>query len=555
MPYSFSCLHLMKHCLFALLLALGFCPAFAARYFVAPAGDDADSGTMQRPFLTLQRAQTAAVAGDTVYARGGTYTMRTAQVAAYSGIWAYVTNLTKSGTSTNRIKYWAYPGERPVFNYTNVNPSGFRVHAFEVTGSWLHLRGLEVVGVQVNITTANTQSIGFSTNGGANNIYEQCSVHDGQAIGFYLTRGANNLFLNCDAYRNYDYTSRAGGGVNGGNVDGFGNHPNAGSVGNVYRGCRAWFNSDDGYDCISAHETTVFEHCWAFYNGYSPGFVSRGDGNGFKAGGYGSAALGGIPANVPRNTTRFCLAVRNKANGFYSNHHLQGSDWYHNAAYQNQTNFDLLNRRARNATDYLTDVPGYAHVLRNNVSYLPRAPGRDLANYDPAPGANTIDHNTFLNPGVAVAANDFLSLDTTLLRAPRQADGSLPVLPFLRLAPASDLIDAGINVGFPYSGTAPDLGPYEFAAALAAGPAAPAHQVAVYPNPAHAQVALDLPPSLRRQPVTAALIDAMDRVVRQQVLPAGPHILLLPLANVAPGLYFLRLTTDQGTLVKKLVVE
>ena len=544
----------MKCCLLALLLATSFRPAFSAQFFVAPTGNDANSGTIQRPFLTIQRAQAAVAAGDTVYVRGGIYQMRTAQVAVYSSIWAYVTNLTKSGTAGRRINYWAYPGERPVFDYTSVNPAGFRVNAFEVTGSWLHLRGLEVVGVQVNITTANTQSIGFSTNGGSNIVYEQCTVHDGQAIGFYLTRGANNLFLNCDAYRNYDYTSQAGGGVNGGNVDGFGNHPAAGSVGNVYRGCRAWFNSDDGYDCISAHEPTVFENCWAFYNGYGPGFASHGDGNGFKAGGYGNAAFAALPATIPRNTVRFCLAVRNKANGFYSNHHLQGSDWYHNTAYQNATNFDLLNRQAKTPADYLTDVPGYAHVVRNNASWLPRSVGRDLADYNLA--ACTIDHNTFLNASVTVNATDFLSLDTTLLRAPRQPDGSLPINNFARLNPASDLIDAGINVGFPYSGAAPDLGLYEVAATpLAPASAAEAWQVAVYPNPAHAQVALNLPPSLRRQPVTAALVDALDRVVRQQVLPATPDAPFLPLANVAPGLYFLRLTTDQGTLVKKLVVE
>jgi hypothetical protein len=243
--------------LFALLLALTGSPAFAARFYVAPTGDNANSGAIQQPFQTIQRAQTAVAPGDTVYVRGGTYMMQTAQVAVYTGIWAYVTALTKSGTAGRRINYWAYPGERPVFDYTGINPAGYRINAFEVTGSWLHIKGLEVVGVQVNITTANTQSICFSNNGGSNNIYEQLSMHDGQAIGFFLARGADNLILNCDAYRNYDYTSRAGGGVRGGNVDGFGNHPKAGSVGNVFRGCRAWFNSDDGYDCISAHESTV----------------------------------------------------------------------------------------------------------------------------------------------------------------------------------------------------------------------------------------------------------------------------------------------------------
>ncbi len=45
--------------------------------------------------------------------------------------------------------------------------------------------------------------------------------------------------------------------------------------------------------------------------------------------------------------------------------------------------------------------------------------------------------------------------------APRQADGSLPVLPNLRPAPGSSLIDKGTNVGLPYHGKAPDLGAFE----------------------------------------------------------------------------------------------
>ncbi len=41
---------------------------------------------------------------------------------------------------------------------------------------------------------------------------------------------------------------------------------------------------------------------------------------------------------------------------------------------------------------------------------------------------------------------------------PRQPDGSLPLLNFMRLAAGSDLIDAGTNIGLPFNGTAPDLG-------------------------------------------------------------------------------------------------
>jgi hypothetical protein len=461
--------------LLAALLGLSSLAAHGKKLYVASTGSNTNTGTISAPFLTIQRAQTSAAAGDTVYVRGGTYMMQSSQVAGYGSPYAYVTLLNKSGSATaGRINYWAYPGERPVFNYANINPNvtnagapfaaPYRLSAFEVTGSYIHIRGLEVVGVRVPLvaTNANTQSICFSQSGaGGNNIYEGLSMHDGQAIGFFLTRGTNNLILNCDAYRNNDNVNTASttGTANGGNVDGFGSHPNQSTyTGNVFRGCRAWQNSDDGFDCISADAATVFENCWAFYNGYTPNFVSRGDGNGFKAGGYGTSATPDPPAVIPRNIVRNCVAAQNKSNGFYANHHLGGNDWFKNTAYRNATNYNMLNRRA----DYLADVPGYGHVLRNNISYAPRSAAGHLTNYDAA--QCTIDYNTFLNTTVTVAANDFMSLDTTLLRAPRQPNGGLPITSFARLAPGSDLIDAGIGVGLPYSDTAPDLGAFEFAA-------------------------------------------------------------------------------------------
>jgi hypothetical protein len=91
--------------------------------------------------------------------------------------------------------------------------------------------------------------------------------------------------------------------------------------------------------------------------------------------------------------------------------------------------------------------------------------------------------------------------------------------------------------------------------ALATVPTALAQQVAVYPNPARAQVAIDLPLALSRQPVQATLLDALGRVVRQQVLPAGVSTHTLPLNGLGTGVYALRLTTDLGQVVQKLVVE
>ena len=59
-------------CLLVLLAPVGLSSmAIAATYYVAPTGSDTAAGTMAAPFATVGRAQTAAVAGDTVLIRGG----------------------------------------------------------------------------------------------------------------------------------------------------------------------------------------------------------------------------------------------------------------------------------------------------------------------------------------------------------------------------------------------------------------------------------------------------------------------------------------------------
>jgi pectate lyase len=229
-------------------------------------------------------------------------------------------------------------------------------------------QGFEVVGVQVTIQqgqASNTQSECFRVaSGGSRNRFEQLVMRDGMGIGWYLTRGASNLVLNCDAYRNRGLDS-----LSMGNVDGFGAHPDQ-TTGrsNVFRGCRAWFNSDDGFDLINADAAVTIDNCWAFYNGYFTNFASSGgDANGFKSGGYGRNGST-LPNPIPRHVTQFCLAVSNRANGFYANHHTGGLDWFNNTAYRNSANYNMQ----CTLTDNLTDVPGYDQLLRNNLGFSAR---------------------------------------------------------------------------------------------------------------------------------------------------------------------------------------
>ncbi|MGJ7030123.1 right-handed parallel beta-helix repeat-containing protein [Niabella hirudinis] len=423
----------------AALLLVASLPAAAVTYYMAPGGSDANPGTIARPFATINKAQSVMVSGDTLYFRGGTYKITERQVMQYSRAYAQVFLMNRSGSPARKTCYWGYPGERPVFDLSEVKPSGYRVTVFQVSGSDLYFKNFEITGTQVTITT-HTQSECFRNDGGSRNIYENLAMHDGMAIGFYLVRGSNNLVLNCDAYNNYDPVSERG---RGGNVDGFGGHANTtGSTGNTFRGCRAWYNSDDGFDLIGAQSAVTIENCWAFYNGYKPprygNLVSAGDGNGFKAGGYGMGTLSSSEQAmvstdaVPVHVIKKCIAFANKASGFYANHHLGGITWQNNTAYKNRYNFNMVNRQRNADPAIAVDVNGYGHVLENNRSYFPRTTGADIVHVNET--ACIIAANSFLNASAeAVSENDFMSIDPAALTLPRQPGGSLPLIDFLRL--------------------------------------------------------------------------------------------------------------------------
>jgi pectate lyase-like protein len=296
----------------ALLTLLAPSPLLAATYYVAPTGNDTSPGTMSQPFATMQQGQTAASPGDTVYLRGGTYayTAGTTTCASTTATISAIV-LSKSGASGNRINYWAYPGETPILSFSGIKDS-CRIEGIRVTGSWIHLKGLEITGVPQN-NSLNHESWGIHVEGGSNNIYELLNLHHNMGPGLFFVRGGNNLILNCDSHENYDPLSSSGAG---GNADGFGCHIGTGDTGNVFRGCRAWWNSDDGWDFIQAQEVVTVENSWSWYNGYLPDTTTAsGNGNGFKAGGYGIPATN-VPANPPSHVVRNCVAFLNRAAGF-----------------------------------------------------------------------------------------------------------------------------------------------------------------------------------------------------------------------------------------------
>jgi hypothetical protein len=367
-------------------------------YYVSPSGSDSNPGTISSPFKTIQKADSVATAGTTILLRGGTH--------AYSS----PINLNKSGSSGKLIKLWAYPGETVVIDFSGESYSNDS-KGIVLKGSYWHFKGFQ-------FKNSGDNGIYITT---GNNILEQLVAygHKDTGIQIYGSGAYNNQVINCDSYDNYDPNT------GGGKADGFGCKTGIGT-GNIFRGCRAWHNSDDGFDFWQTTVRIDIINCWAFDNGYDGG-----NGNGIKLGGDNMA--GNIyVAN--------CMVFNQPNKGFDQNHNLGAHTLYNNIAWKcGAYNFSL------------GEAPNSGkHVLKNNISFDGK-----VSIYS----SSTQEKNSW--QGFTVNSGDFQSLDTSFAKAARKSDGSLPDVPFLHLVQGSDLVNAGVNVGLPYNGSAPDLGPFE----------------------------------------------------------------------------------------------
>jgi hypothetical protein len=409
----------------------------ASVYYVSPSGSDSAAGTQSAPWKSIAHAQSVVAAGDTVYFRAGTYsyTAATSSCASQTATVDAIT-LNKSGTAGSPINYWNYPGEKVQFTFAGMTQN-CRIKGFDVTGSYLYLRGLEVTGVRQN-NSLNHESWGIWISG-SGNTFEKINTHNNMGPGLFIASGGNNLVLNSDSHDNYDPYSSSGAGTN---ADGFGAHIPAGHPGNVFRGCRAWWNSDDGFDLINAYSSVTIENSWAWRNGYLPETTTAGqDGNGFKAGGYGGVYV----STGVKHTVRQSVAFLNRSAGFYANHHTVADDFFNNTSYSNGVDYNMLGINSSGSAVGLGN-------LRNNIAYG----GTLTANMS----GTSASYNSW-NLSVTMSNAQFQSVSTTGWEVSRQSDGSLPALTSLHLATSSTLIDKGVNVGLPYNGSAPDLGAFE----------------------------------------------------------------------------------------------
>ena len=400
----------MKYLFFALALCFTSV-VWGTDYYVSVNGSASNDGTtLETPFASIETAISKVNAGDIIWVRGGIYKH------------SVTISIKKNGTESDTIFLLAYPNEKPILDFSG---TAFGKKGMSLSASYWKIKGFEM-------KNAGDNGLNIS---GSNNTIEFCSFHDNKDTGLQMGNGAhNNKIINCDSYFNADPTDY-------GDADGFAAKLDVGTN-NYFYGCRAWYNCDDGWDGYMRGNddvSTTLENCWTWGNGYFKDGTDAGakaNGNGFKVG-------GSDGKNLKHNFTLIhCLAFYNKAKGFDQNNNKGDIIWYNCTAYGN---------KGADYSIYLALAAGKKAEVKNCVLFNGT---QSLASF-------VIQESNSWDSNFTVDASDFVSVDTTGISGPRKSDGSLPNVDFMHLANNSDLVNAGIDLGYPFLGPAPDLGAFE----------------------------------------------------------------------------------------------
>ena len=209
-----------------------------------------------------------------------------------------------NGTADQMIYMLADPDAktRPVIDFqglcTGMTIGGdyWYFKGFDVTGSADGQKGLQVSGSHNTLDQIETYH-----NGNTGLQISRLNVTD-----TYAEWPSDNLILNCTSYGNADKGYE--------DADGFAAKLTVGD-GNVFDGCIAHHNADDGWDLFAKVQTgsigsVTIKNSIAYANGYLEDGTNAGNGNGFKMGG---DSMPG--SHVLENS----IAFANKAKGIDSN--------------------------------------------------------------------------------------------------------------------------------------------------------------------------------------------------------------------------------------------
>lgn len=236
--------------------------------YVSPEGLPNGAGTREFPY-DIYTAVANVVPGQTIVLMEGTYKLEST-LRIQRGM---------NGTAEKPIRMIADPqaATRPVLDFQRLC-AGI-VHG----GDYWYFFGFDVTN------SADAQK-GFQVSGD-HNVLDQIHAYYNGNTGIQISRysgsdqfadwPAYNLILNCTSYCNYDKGFE--------DADGFAAKLTIGE-GNVFDGCVAYNNADDGWDLYAKVETgpigsVTIRNCVAYSNGFVPGVEGNGNGNGFKMGG------------------------------------------------------------------------------------------------------------------------------------------------------------------------------------------------------------------------------------------------------------------------------
>lgn len=419
-------------------------PLFATRY-IATTGNDANPCTEAQPCYNLEYVWGLSSNNDVIILAPGTYTVSAAYKPTSQVNRIYLSG--KNNITINGLGAIYNLGDPDIPGSAGDGAVGMKIE----NCSGLHIIGIRITGLEQPVAGNNIPA-GFIAVNMDNSTLERMEVDNIQGYGYYFQNGSdNNTILNCDAHHLGDLYTSSGiyENSNGFNITG-----GDASTGNIFDGCRAWWCGDDGFDFFNTNGIHTIKNSWSFWNGFIPGGFTHSpnqDGDGFK--------LGPAQDNEPPHTTtiRFlerCLAFENWAFGFDQNSNTGNAykvQMYNCAAYKSGYTTDPV------AGFFFGGNTSILQNFKNNISTT----GINGSEINSGPNVATNSWNGF-------TANDadFISVSSVGMDGPRQEDGSLPILNFLRLITGSDLIDAGTNVGLPFNGPAPDLGPFETSVAV-----------------------------------------------------------------------------------------
>jgi len=153
-------------------------PAGLRNLYVSKTGNDTNDGSINTPFLTINKAAQVAVAGDVVIIKSGTYKPSATIVAA------------NSGTQTSPIVYFAETPGTVIIDGQNTLPSmASREGLFTVSGkSWIVIDGLRII---------NSGFFGVLIEVGASNIVvKNCTTYNTGASGICARNCSSIKVLN-----------------------------------------------------------------------------------------------------------------------------------------------------------------------------------------------------------------------------------------------------------------------------------------------------------------------------------------------------------------------